>query len=159
MYPRTRVYTHAMPSQVFAVGPGIVVLGLAVAVAAGRPPAAPSQTDSITLRAARLLDGRGGAQSNAVIEIRGSKIVAIDQRRGAVTRDLGDVTLMPGMIDVHVHIDWHFQPNGMYGRREGQPQETPEQVESRGAGQSRCDARCGIHNGAVPWRRERRTST
>lgn len=119
-----------MPSQIFAVGPGIVVLGLAaVAVAAGRPSAAPSQADTITLRAARLLDGRGGARSNAVIEIRGSKIVAIDDRSGAVTRDLGDVTLMPGMIDVHVHIDWHFQPNGMYGRREGQPQETPEQVD------------------------------
>jgi imidazolonepropionase-like amidohydrolase len=120
-----------MPSQIFAVGPGIVVLGLAaVAVAAGRPPAGPSQTDTITLRAARLLDGRGGARSNAVIEVRGSKIVAIDERRGAVTRDLGDVTLMPGMIDVHVHIDWHFQPNGMYGRREGQPQETPEQIDA-----------------------------
>jgi imidazolonepropionase-like amidohydrolase len=36
---------------------------------------------------------------------------------------------MPGMIDVHVHVDWHFQPNGLYGRRPDQPRETPEQVE------------------------------
>jgi len=31
------------------------------------------------------------------------------------------------MIDVHVHIDWHFQPNGLYGQRPGEPRETPEQ--------------------------------
>ena len=45
-------------------------------------------------------------------------------------RDLGDVTVMPGMIDVHVHIDWHFRPNGLYGNRAGQPAETPEQTEA-----------------------------
>jgi imidazolonepropionase-like amidohydrolase len=44
-----------------------------------------------------------------------------------VTHDLGDVTLMPGMIDVHTHIDWHFGPDGLYGNRAGNPPETPEQ--------------------------------
>jgi len=102
----------------------LVVAGFTVA-------ARPSQTppgDALTIRAARVLDGRGGSRANAVIEIRGSKIVAIDERRGAVTHDLGNVTVMPGLIDVHVHIDWHFQPNGLYGQREGQPRETPEQA-------------------------------
>jgi imidazolonepropionase-like amidohydrolase len=89
----------------------------------------PAPGDRITLRAARLFDGRGSVMTNAVIEIRGSRIAAIEQNRtGPVTRDLGDVTLMPGMIDVHVHVDWHFQPNGLYGLREGQPRETPEQT-------------------------------
>jgi imidazolonepropionase-like amidohydrolase len=37
------------------------------------------------------------------------------------------VTLLPGFIDVHTHIDWHFQPNGLFGPREEQPRETPEQ--------------------------------
>ena len=36
---------------------------------------------------------------------------------------------MPGMIDVHVHIDWHFQPNGLFGQRPGEPRETPEQAD------------------------------
>jgi imidazolonepropionase-like amidohydrolase len=120
-----------MASQFLALGSGVVILGLAaVAAVAGHAQATPAQTDAVTIRAARVLDGKGGSRSNAVVEVRGSKIVAIDTRRGAVTRDLGDVTLMPGMIDVHVHVDWHFQPNGLYGRREGQPQETPEQVEA-----------------------------
>ncbi|HXT68302.1 MAG TPA: amidohydrolase family protein [Vicinamibacterales bacterium] len=119
-----------MPSQILAVGSGVALAGLAALAFSSTAPQNTGPSDSITLRAARLLDGRGGARTNAVIEIKGSKIVAIDQRRGAVTRDLGDVTLMPGMIDVHVHVDWHFQPNGLYGRRDGQPQETPEQIET-----------------------------
>ena len=120
-----------MPSQFLALGSGVVILGIAaMAVVAGHPQTTPAQGDTITLRAARVLNGKGGSRTNAVVEIRGSKIVAIDARRGAVTRDLGDVTLMPGMIDVHVHVDWHFQPNGLYGRRDGQPQETPEQIEA-----------------------------
>ena len=105
----------------------VAILGAAAAVFAAGSRQTPA-ADVITLRAARVFDGRGGARTGAVIEIRGSKIVAIDQRRGTVTRDLGDVTVMPGFIDVHAHIDWHFQPNGLYGQREGQPRETPEQM-------------------------------
>jgi imidazolonepropionase-like amidohydrolase len=119
-----------MRSQFRVIGSGIAI-GLAViAAVVGRTETTPAQSDTVTLRAARVLDGKGGSRTNAVVEMRGTKIVAIDERRGAVTRDLGDVTLMPGMIDVHVHVDWHFQPNGLYGRREGQPQETPDQVEA-----------------------------
>src|SRR5690349_18494842 len=62
----------------------------------------------ITIRAARVLDGRGAAMANTVVEVQGSKITAIDQRTGPVTYDLGDVTLMPGMMDVHVHLNWYF---------------------------------------------------
>ncbi len=59
----------------------------------------------ITIRAARLLDGRGGTVANAVVEVQGSKITKIDSRSGPVTYDLGDVTMLPGMIDVHVHLN------------------------------------------------------
>ena len=119
------LHLRPLPTGV-AIVAALILLAGAVTVLT-RPP---QQSEPVTIRAARLLDGRGKTMTNAVIEVRGTTIAAIDQRRGAVTRDLGDVTLMPGMIDVHVHIDWHFQPNGMYGRREGQPQETPAQVEA-----------------------------
>jgi imidazolonepropionase-like amidohydrolase len=89
------------------------------------PAQAPPGT--VTLRAARVFDGRGVLLRDSVIEIRGTKIERIDQRRGTVTHDLGDVTLMPGMIDVHTHVDWHFGPNGKYGNRPGEPRETPAQ--------------------------------
>ncbi len=72
---------------------------------------------TISIRAARLLDGRGRTLANGVIEVQGSKIVTIDQRSGPVTYDLGDATLLPGMIDVHVHLNWYFGPDGRYGGR------------------------------------------
>lgn len=86
---------------------GIVTVGLFLL-----GPRALAQPESITLRAARVLDGQGGQQTNATVEVRGNTIVAIGQRSGPVTYDLGDVTLMPGMIDVHVHIGWHFGKDG-----------------------------------------------
>jgi imidazolonepropionase-like amidohydrolase len=93
------------------------VAAVAVVAVTARTGQTPMPSDTVTIRAARLLDGKGGSKANAVIEIRGSKITAIDQRKGAVTYDLGDVTLMPGMIDVHVHFNWYFGPGGKYGER------------------------------------------
>jgi imidazolonepropionase-like amidohydrolase len=84
-------------------------------------------TAPITLHAARLFDGRGGWREDVTVTVEGTRIVAIDRRPGPYTHDLGDVTLMPGLIDVHTHVDWHFQPNGLYGNRPGQPRETAEQ--------------------------------
>jgi imidazolonepropionase-like amidohydrolase len=95
---------------------------------AGPGPLAARQDAPVTIRAARLFDGRGQLATNRVIEVRGSTIAAVDARTGPVTHDLGDVTLLPGFIDVHTHVDWHFQPSGRYGRREGDPPETPEQA-------------------------------
>ena len=60
----------------------------------------------VALRAARLIDGRGGSVvSPAVIVVRGNRIESIG---GAVPADahvidLGDMTLLPGLIDAHVH--------------------------------------------------------
>ena len=72
----------------------------------------------ITIRAARVLDGRGGVITSSVVEVQGSKITSIDQRTGAVTHELGDATVLPGMIDVHVHLNWYFGPGGKYGERD-----------------------------------------
>ena len=66
---------------------------------------------STVLRAARMIDGNGGATvRNAVIVVTGDRIVAAGAS-GSVTIpadaqviDLGDVTLLPGFIDAHTHI-------------------------------------------------------
>ena len=44
----------------------------------------------------------------------------IEQRRrrdaARSTYDLGNLTLLPGFIDTHVHIGWHFDAKGRYTR-------------------------------------------
>src|SRR5438034_542641 len=61
----------------------------------------------IVIRAARLIDGRGGAVvSPAVVVVRGNRIESIGGAipADAQTIDLGDMTLLPGLIDAHTHI-------------------------------------------------------
>ncbi len=86
---------------------GLVALG--AQGARGRGPA------PITIRAAHVFDGTGTLIENGVVEVTGTKITAVDKREGPVTYDLGDATLLPGMIDVHVHLNWYFSANGKYG--------------------------------------------
>ncbi len=61
----------------------------------------------IVLRAARLLDvATGKISSPGVVVISGTEIQSIDPRElpeYADTVDLGDVTILPGLIDVHAH--------------------------------------------------------
>jgi imidazolonepropionase-like amidohydrolase len=87
----------------------------------------PCAADGTTVRAARLLDGRGGAFANAVVTVREGTIASIGACSGVVTHDLGDATLLPGLIDVHVHLDWHFGPDGRFGDRPGESSATDAQ--------------------------------
>jgi imidazolonepropionase-like amidohydrolase len=70
------------------------------------------QTTPVTIRAAKVIDGTGKVIQNGVVEIQGTKISKVDQRSGPVTYDLGQKTVIPGMIDVHVHIGYHFGKDG-----------------------------------------------
>ena len=68
---------------------------------------------SITIRAGTLLDGKGGAQRNAIVAVEGSRIVKVgDGVAGTATYDFPRFTIMPGMIDGHVHIGAHFGRDG-----------------------------------------------
>ena len=87
--------------------PSVLVLVSAIA-ASGQTPAIS------TVRAARLLDGRGQTVANATVSISGTKIESVGSHAGAATYDLGNLTLLPGFIDTHVHIGWHFGPDGRY---------------------------------------------
>lgn len=71
-----------------------------------------AQERIITIRAARVIDGTGQVFQNAVVEVVGSKITKVEPREGPVTYDLGPATLLPGLIDVHVHIGYHFGKDG-----------------------------------------------
>ena len=67
-----------------------------------------------TIRAATLIDGRGGVTSNATVSVKDGKIVSVGASATAPAIDLGNLTLLPGFIDTHVHIGWHFDDKGRY---------------------------------------------
>jgi imidazolonepropionase-like amidohydrolase len=63
----------------------------------------------VVIRAARLLDVRSGdIIDNAVIIVEGERVKAVGQHvavpAGARVYDLGNVTLLPGLIDCHTHV-------------------------------------------------------
>jgi imidazolonepropionase-like amidohydrolase len=86
------------------LGQGVIALLAPACVIAATTSFLAQAPPTISIRASRVLDGRGGTLQNAVIEITGSKITKIEQRSGPVTYDLGGATVLPGLIDVHVHI-------------------------------------------------------
>ena len=86
------------------------------------PVALSSQDQTVRIRAAKALDGTGKVLSNVTITIQGSKITSIGpDTSGAATYNLGTLTAMPGMIDVHAHVGWHFDKDGRYAARPGTP--------------------------------------
>jgi len=82
---------------------------------------------TLTIRADRVIDGRGHVFTNAAVVVDGSKIVAIDEHPKHADIDLGLATLMPGGVDTHVHIGWHFGPDGRSNPNNENKSETPEQ--------------------------------
>jgi imidazolonepropionase-like amidohydrolase len=66
----------------------------------------------VILRAATVLDGRGNIRHNVDIIVRGNRIAGIVPRAtlppGSRVVDLGDRTVLPGLIDAHAHPVWYF---------------------------------------------------
>jgi imidazolonepropionase-like amidohydrolase len=65
--------------------------------------------EPILIKAARLVDGRGGPPvSPAAVLVEGDRIKAVgshlDVPAGTRILDLGDATLLPGLIDLHTHL-------------------------------------------------------
>lgn len=77
---------------------------LNVSAAAGQVPAA------VVIRADRVLDGRGAVLRNAEVVVRDGRVTEVRAARAGTrpTYDLRGMTLMPGLIDAHAHVWWHF---------------------------------------------------
>src|ERR1700682_4627566 len=62
----------------------------------------------LTLCGARVVDGRGGVHDRAIVVIRGDRITetgpVTGDRPPAGAIDLRGRTLLPGLIDAHVHL-------------------------------------------------------
>jgi aminopeptidase N len=110
--PRLRNTILVAADELFRIGAGKA--GEAGPQSPTGPTTPTSPTSPISLRVARLIDGRGGVAANQMVTIRGSKIERVGPATGTPTYDLGNLTLLPGFIDTHVHIGWHFGPDGRY---------------------------------------------
>jgi imidazolonepropionase-like amidohydrolase len=82
--------------------------------------AALAQEQPVVLRVGTLLDGKGGVQRNVAIVVQNGKIQKIESAAGS-GYDLRNATVLPGLIDTHVHIAWHFGPDGRYQPRDDSP--------------------------------------
>lgn len=76
--------------------------------------------DTLVLTADRVVDGRGGVLEHHGVVVRAGRITAVlpvdrlpDSRN---RRDFPGGAILPGFIDTHVHLDWHFGEDGRFTR-------------------------------------------
>ena len=111
----------------FTVLRGAVLLSVLAADALAQPAAEPARP--IVLHAARLLDVETGKMlTPGEILVRGERIVEVGSTvthpAGAEMIDLGDKTLLPGLIDAHVHLFLHPGAEDLQTVEESVPQRT-----------------------------------
>src|SRR5471030_2562845 len=73
--------------------------------------AAPACAQPIVLQTSTILDGKGGVLKNQQIVIEGGRIISVGPGKARATHGLRGLTVMPGWIDTHVHLSWHFDAN------------------------------------------------
>lgn len=132
---------------------------------------------AIVLHAARLLDIESGkiiapgevlVQEERIVEVGSS----VKRPQGAEVIDLGDSTLLPGLIDVHVHLFLHPGAEDLQTVEESVPQRTiiavlsarddlmagftaERDMGTEGAGSADTAVRNAINHGAIPGPRLR----
>jgi imidazolonepropionase-like amidohydrolase len=140
------------------------------------PPPSPS-SHAVVLRAARLLDIESGkiiAPGEVLVE--GDRIAevgsGVKRPEGAEVIDLGDCTLLPGLIDAHVHLFLHPGAEDLQTVQESVPQRTISAVlaarddlmagftaerdmGTEGAGSADTAVRNAINQGSIPGPRLR----
>src|SRR5208282_860314 len=154
-----------------------------VASITGRAPCAaqavspPATPHTIVLHAARLLDVKSGrVLKPGEVLVRGERIIeagaTVQHPAGAEVIDLGDRTLLPGLIDAHVHLFLHPGAEDLQTVQESVPQRTimavlaarddlmagftaERDMGTEGAGSADTAVRNAINQGQIPGPRLR----
>lgn len=137
----------------------------------------PVPARAIVLHAARLLDIKNGTiVKPGEILVEGDRIIevgpSVKHPAGAEVMDLGDCTLMPGLIDAHVHLFLHPGAEDLQTVQESVPQRTimatlaarddlmagftaERDMGTEGAGSADTAVRDAINDGRIPGPRLR----
>jgi imidazolonepropionase-like amidohydrolase len=132
---------------------------------------------AIVLHAARLLDVKSGRMVEpGEVLVQGERIVEVGAKvkrpAGVEVIDLGDRTLLPGLIDAHVHLFLHPGAEDLQTVKESVPQRTitatlaarddlmagftaERDMGTEGAGSADTAVRNAIDEGRIPWPRLR----
>ena len=87
-----------------------------------------SMAEPIVIKTTTLLDGKGRVLKNKEIVIDGARISRVSDAKGRPTYDLSGLTVMPGWIDTHVHLGWHFNKENRLDQGGRGSKETPQQT-------------------------------
>ena len=93
----------------------------------------PADDGAIVLTADRVLDGRGGVLEGHGVVVRDGRIVAVAPAAGLPAGERHDFpggTILPGLIDTHVHLGWHFGEDGKLARGSAPETEAMHAVEN-----------------------------
>ena len=93
----------------------------------------PATEGTIVLSADRVLDGRGGVLENHGVAVRDGRIVAVAPATDLPAGERHDFpggTILPGLIDTHVHLGWHFGEDGKLARGSAPETEAMHAVEN-----------------------------
>ncbi len=104
-------------------------LSLAAQQSSGPSMGPQGKPSAVVLHAARILDvAAGKVLSPGEVLVEGDRIaaagVSVAHPEGTVVLDLGDTTLMPGLIDAHTHLFLHPGNEGLQTVEESIPQRT-----------------------------------
>ena len=107
----------------------LVLIGSTLAVRLASAQERAAKTEPIVLHAARLLDIENGRIiTPGELLVEGERIAeagrTVTHPPGAQTIDLGDSTLMPGLIDAHIHLFLHPGAEDLQTVQESVPQRT-----------------------------------
>jgi imidazolonepropionase-like amidohydrolase len=176
--PTMPYFSSVVPTPSASVIPMLSVSSIVVASAVFAAMSSASATESPqVLHAAHLLDvASGRILTPGEVLISGERILAVgvsvERPAGSTVTDLGDVTLMPGLIDAHVHLFLHPGAEDLQTVEESVPTRTliaalaaredllagytaERDMGTEGAGSADTAVRDAINSGLIPGPRLR----
>jgi imidazolonepropionase-like amidohydrolase len=89
-------------------GAGLKACAAATAAACACTLSLQAQPRHLVIAVGTALDGRGGVIHDTRLVIDDGRITRLDPAASPVDYDLRTMTVTPGWIDTHVHLNWHF---------------------------------------------------